>query len=127
MGQALKGSAEQTHKRMDGAVDWRRRMSDHIAFALLIYTGLQIFVTSIALTANHNSILPYFALVVLVVAIIPACWMMEKRWSDLSEEDAHNPELAAIFARDRTLVWVAAIGLPLGITAFIKGMALLFG
>ena len=27
------------------AIDWRKRMSDTIAYALLVYTALQIFVT----------------------------------------------------------------------------------
>ncbi len=126
MGHALEGSAEQTQKRTAGANGWGRKMSDHVAFGLLVYTGLQIFVTSVALKANNNSILPYFALVLLVVAIIPACWMIEKRWTDLPEEETRNPDLAGAFARDRAIIWCAAIGLPLGITALIKGLSFLF-
>ena len=39
------------------AIDWRRKMSDHIAYALLTYTALQIFVTIGALkkTSTHLS------------------------------------------------------------------------
>ena len=44
-------------------------MSDHIAYALLAYTGLQIFVTMGALNAKSGSLLPYFALVVLVAVV----------------------------------------------------------
>ena len=49
--------------------DWRKRMSDNIAYALLVYTALQIFMTMGALHGKGGSILPYFALVVLVVQL----------------------------------------------------------
>ncbi len=101
-------------------LDWRKKMSDHVAYALLVYTGLQIFVTMTVLKTNHSSILPYFALVVLVAAIIPGCRMFEARWSDLSDEEAANPEHAPRFARDRLAIWLGAIGLPFALTGFFK-------
>ena len=57
-------------KRSYRVIDWRRKMSDNIAYALLTYTALQIFMTMGALHSKSGSLLPYFALVVLVVAII---------------------------------------------------------
>lgn len=66
-------------------LDWRRRMSDHIAYALLVNTALQIFVTMGALKSKGGSLLPYFALVILVAAIIPACRRFEHRWNRLSD------------------------------------------
>jgi hypothetical protein len=73
-------------------LDWRKRMSDHIAYALLVYTGLQIFVTMSVLHGKSGSMLPYFALVViLVAAIIPACRRFEKRWNRLSDAQAADP------------------------------------
>ncbi len=39
--------------RKAGALDWRKKMSDTIAYALLVYTGLQIFVTMQALHADR--------------------------------------------------------------------------
>jgi hypothetical protein len=105
-------------------LDWRRKMSDHVAFGLLVYTGLQIFVTMGALRTGGESILPYFALVVLVAAIIPGCRWFEKRWEGLSDEQAANPELADPFKRDRSLVWAGAIGLPFVLTGLFKLVAL---
>ena len=99
-------------------------MSDHVAFGLLVYTGLQIFVTMGALRTGGESILPYFALVVLVAAIIPGCRWFEKRWEGLSDEQAANPELADPFKRDRSLVWAGAIGLPFVLTGLFKLVAL---
>lgn len=109
-----------------GTLDWRRRMSDHVAYALLSYTGLQIFVTMSALKEGHGSILPYFALIVLVAAIIPGCRWFEKRWDGLSDEQAADPALGGAFRRDRLALWLCAVGLPFLLTAAYKGVASLF-
>lgn len=109
-------------KRAGAKLDWRRKMSDHIAYGLLVYTGLQIFVTMSALKVGQGSILPYFALIVLVGGIIPGCRMFEKRWEALSDSEASNPELADRYKRDRLLVWLFAISLPLVLTAVFKGV-----
>jgi hypothetical protein len=102
-------------------------MSDHVAYALLVYTGMQIFVTMTSLKSGHGgSILPYFALIVLVAAIIPGARWFEGRWSALSDTAAANPELAGAFKRDRLALWLCALGLPLGLTAAFKGVAALF-
>jgi len=107
-------------------LDWRKRMSDNIAFALLVYTGLQIFVTMHALKAEGGSLLPYLALVVLVAAIIPACRRFERRWNRLSAVQAADPSYARHYRRDRALLWALAIGLPFALTALFQGLALAF-
>lgn len=114
------------YRPKDRVVDWRRRMSDHIAYALLIYTGLQIFVTLGALKAEGGSLLPYFALIVLFGAIIPACRRFERRWNRLTDEQATDPALAYYYRRDRFALWLLAIGLPFALMALFKCMALLF-
>ena len=106
-------------------LDWRRKMSDNVAYALLVYTGLQIFVTMGQLKNGSGSILPYFALIVLVAAIIPGCRMFEKRWSALSDSEAANPELRDRFRRDLIVLWVCALGLPLALTGLFLGIAAL--
>jgi len=103
-------------------LDWRRKMSDNVAYALLVYTGLQIFVTMGALKNGSGSILPYFALIVLVAAIIPGCRMFEKRWDRLSDSEAANPELRDRFRRDLVILWLSAIGLPLALTGLFMGI-----
>lgn len=101
--------------------DWRRSMSNHVAYALLVYTGLQIFVTVKALTQGFSSLLPYFALVLLVAAIIPACRWFERRWTRLSEAEAADPAYLPAFRRDAIMLWLLAIGLPLLITGLFLG------
>jgi len=107
-------------------VDWRKKMSDHIAYALLVYTALQIFVTMGALRGTGGSLLPYLALVILVIAIIPACRNFERRWNRLDDIQAHDPELAPAFRRDRMWLWLLAVGLPFALTGLFRGMAALF-
>ncbi|KWV91212.1 hypothetical protein [Erythrobacter sp. YT30] len=110
-------SGEDTHQR-----DWRKAMSDHVAYALLVYTGLQIFVTIKALAQGVSSILPYVALVVLVAGIIPACRWFERRWAGLSDEEASDMAYASAFRRDIFGLWVLAIGLPFALTGLFKMM-----
>jgi hypothetical protein len=125
MDKALRQPAT-TKKHASRKLDWRRKMSDHVAYGLLAYTGLQIFVTMSALKGGHGSILPYFALIVLVAAIIPGCRLFEKRWEGLSASEAANPELRDRFRRDVLAVWLCAIGLPLALTGGYLGVAALF-
>ena len=119
----LRAAAAQ--KRTTSKLDWRRKMSDNVAYALLTYTGLQIFVTMTALKGGQGSILPYFALIVLVAAIIPGCRLFEKRWETLSAGEAANPELVDRFRRDQIVLWLSAIGLPLALTGGYLGVAAL--
>jgi uncharacterized iron-regulated membrane protein len=112
-------------KQTGRKLDWRRKMSDHVAYALLVYTGLQIFVTMGQLKSGSGSILPYFALIVLIAAIIPGCRMFEKRWAALSDSEAANPELRDRFRRDLIVLWLCAFGLPLALTGAFLGIATL--
>jgi hypothetical protein len=108
-------------------LDWRKRMSDNIAYALLVYTVLQIFVTMGSLENRGGSMLPYFALVILVAAIIPACRRFETRWNRLSDAQAADPQFKSFYRRDQMWLWVTAIGLPFAVSGLFIGMAKLLG
>ena len=124
MGEALRRSKEQAYgDTRSRAFDWRKGMSDNVAWALLVYTALQIFVTVHALKTEGTSILPYMALIVLVAGIIPACRWFEKRWRDLPDAEAHDPALKTAYRRDQAMLWALAILLPLGLTALFKALA----
>lgn len=114
---------DRTHTEFVAKLDWRRRMSDNIAYALLVYTGLQIFVTVGALKTGSASMLPYMALVVLVAAIIPACRAFEARWLVISDEAAHDPAYRGAYRRDQAFLWILAIGLPFALTGLFKAIA----
>lgn len=101
-------------------LDWRKKMSDNIALALLVYTTLQIFVTVHALKTGSASLLPYLALIVLVAMIIPACRAFEARWMTISDEAAADPACKPAFRRDQIILWSIAIGLPFLLTGLFK-------
>jgi len=107
--------------------DWRKRMSNQVAYALLAYTGLQIFLTMGALQGRHGSLLPYVALVLLVGAIIPACRGCDRRWRELGDGAAHDPALARPYRRECRVLWALAIGVPLAMTGLLKLLGWYFG
>ncbi len=129
MAKALDRIRGMTHASGGAAhpLDWRKKMSDHVAYALLVYTGLQIFVTMGEFHGSDGSILPYVALVMLVAAIIPACRAFERRWITIGDEAAADPALAPRFRRDRLALWAMAIGLPFLVTGLFMALSLLFG
>ncbi|OCC24462.1 hypothetical protein MB02_06625 [Croceicoccus estronivorus] len=100
--------------------DWRRWMSDNVAYALWVYTSLQIFMTVAVLKGPGGSILPYLGLALLVGAVLPGFSALEKRWERLSCDEAANPALEPAFRRDRRLIWTLAIGLPFVLTLLLK-------
>ncbi len=104
------------------ARDWRKSMSDHVAYALLVYTALQIFLTVKAMSEGFSSIFPYVALVALVAAMIPLCRWFEKRWADLTDEQAADSDYAGAFRRDAIGLWMLAISLPLALTMIFKAI-----
>jgi hypothetical protein len=116
-------ATEQTGARAGAKVrgrDWRKAMSDHVAYGLLAYTALQIFVTVHALSEGNSGLLPYLALIVLVGGIIPVCRWFEKRWSVLDDAQAADPVYASLFRRDVMGLWALAIGLPFALTLMFK-------
>lgn len=106
--------------------DWRKAMSDHVAYGLLVYTALQIFVTVKALADGSSGLLPYMALIVLVAGIIPVCRWFEKRWADLNDAQALDPAFAAVFRRDVMALWALLIGLPFALTLMFKAALSVF-
>ncbi len=87
-----------------------KRMSTHIAYALVVYTLLLIFEVSPQMASKDMSILPYFILVALVAMVIIPCRNLERRWQmiDVQDADGHDSQ----YTREVVLLWLAAIGIP---------------
>ena len=122
MDDAIESSRELVSAPHEQKRNWCKSMSDNVALALVVYTALQIFVTVNALKLGVSSTLPYFALIILVAAIIPACRWAEGRWKHLSEEENCDETLKSRFRRDQAMLWIAAIGLPLLLTGIFKAI-----
>lgn len=109
--------------RAPASRDWARRISDHLAYGLLVYTALQIFVTMKQLKEIDHSLPPYLALVVLVAAIIPGARAMEACWQSVPPGEQHDRTHQRRFARDRAIIWLVVIGLPFLLAGIARGIA----
>jgi hypothetical protein len=106
--------AEQaTHSRAHKS--YAKRISDHVAIGLVVYTLMLIFVTSPAMHSEGTSILPYFMLVVFVAMVIPACRSMERRWQKLEAGELGEASLQTRFTADRIKLWLGALGIPVAL------------
>jgi hypothetical protein len=96
-----------SHRRREAS--HAKRISSHIAFALVVYTLLLIFEVSPQMESKGMSIWPYFVLVLLVGLAILPCRNLERRWQAL---DANNAGSDGECTRDAVLLWIGAVGIP---------------
>jgi membrane protein YdbS with pleckstrin-like domain len=102
--------------RADGHVfaepkaSFAKRMSTHVAYALVVYTLLLIFEVSPQMESKGMSILPYFILVALVAMVIMPCRYLEHRWKAL--DDGSHGDLTGLYRREVVGLWLCAIGIP---------------
>lgn len=102
---------------------WSQGIKRHIAYALLAYTLLLIFLVSNKLgrligapaAGGGMSIMPYMLLVMLVVGVIPAARRLERKWERLGGGTHAGGDPAAGYRRDAMLVWAIALGLPVAL------------
>ena len=100
-----------------------KRISNAVAYGLMVYTALQIFLTMRALEKADNTLLPMLALVALVGAIIPLYRRMEKKWDAMAAFLADDrAALDQALRRARLTIWAVSIGLPLLVTVVIEGI-----
>lgn len=92
---------------------YSKRMSDHVAFALVVYTLMLIFLVTPTIESKGTSILPYFMLVIFVAAVIPACRGLERRWQALDAGELNDEGLETRFGIDRVKLWAGAIIIPI--------------
>jgi hypothetical protein len=102
---------------------YSKRISDHVAYALVVYTLMLIFVVTPAMESNGTSILPYFLLVVFVALLIPPYHKIEKKWQALQKADVGDSRLDTQFNVDRAKLWLSAILIPIGMAVAMHGLA----
>ncbi len=92
--------------------DFRKSISNQVAFALITYTMLLIFMVTPVIKGSDMSILPYFLLVVFVGLMVPFCCAIERRWKKLSGSELSNSGLSKRYSVDCAKLWLVAIGIP---------------
>lgn len=100
-----------------------KRICNEVAYALVVYTMMLIFVTSPALHFGDMSILPYFMLVVLVALAIPFLRGLERKWQAI---EAAGGSAVDGFMADRVKLWAFAIGMPIVFMFAAKFLTSLF-
>ncbi|MGD9664735.1 MAG: hypothetical protein AB7U34_05980 [Novosphingobium sp.] len=106
--------------------DWRKRISDHVAAALLVYAFLQIIVTAAVMQSHQAAFLPYVVLVLLVAGVIPAFRKVERWWERLDDGVSADSAWEHRFRRDRRTLWITALGLPVFVGASCEaGLAIM--
>ena len=88
-----------------------KRICNEVAYALVLYTMLLIFVTSPAIHFGDMSIFPYFLLVVLVALAIPFLRGLERKWHAIEASGEVSRETS--FTADRIKLWAFAILMPI--------------
>lgn len=114
--------ARAEHAHMRAHKSYSKRMSDHVAFALVIYTLMLIFLVTPAMENEGTSIYPYFMLVIFVALVIPPCRGLERRWQAIQANDSGDGGFDTQFKMDRIKLWIAAIGIPAGIAVLFRGI-----
>lgn len=101
-----------------------KRICNEVAYALVVYTLLLIFVTSPAIHFGDMSIMPYFVLVLLVGLAIPFLRGLERKWQKIA---ASGVDLSrSDFTVDRIKLWGFAIVMPVVFMAIAKFLDTIF-
>jgi hypothetical protein len=118
-------SARRRTAQMHQPKGYAKRISDHIAMALVVYTLLLIFTVTPSLESGMR-IWPYFLLVLLVAAVIPFFRGLDHRWTALENSELSDGGLNTRFAKDKVKLWIVAIGIPLILSAICRTISAAF-
>lgn len=93
----------------DGATHrtgFARRMSTHLAAALVMFCLLQIFIVA----KMGGSLLLHLGIIIAIGGFAVAARGLERRWDMLDQSGLSHHGLAVRFRRDLLQLWVASIG-----------------
>lgn len=99
------------------AKPYAKRISDHIAYALIVYTLMLIFLVAGAIKTSSMSVFPYILLMLFIAVVIPMARKLEKKWEMLDGSELSDSSLIKRFAIDRTKLWIGTVALPLFLMA----------
>jgi hypothetical protein len=105
-------SSQRSSSQVHQPKGYAKRISDHIAMALIVYTLMLIFIVTPSL-AHGMRIWPYFLLIVMVAAVIPFFRGVDHRWAALENSELSDSGLKTRFNLDKVKLWMVAVGIPL--------------
>jgi hypothetical protein len=89
-----------------------RRMTWHVAAAMIVYAALQLWLVIGAVAGGGSRVLPYVAVGLVLVAAVPLARMIEQRWARLARTAPPSRQLSRRYRLEALRLWVAAIVLP---------------
>jgi len=119
-------AADDRASAMQDRKSYAKRISDNIAYALIIYTMMLIFFVAGAIKTSSMSIFPYLLLLVFVAFVIPSARKLEKKWEMLDNSELSDSNLNKRFNIDRTKLWFGTFLLPILLMFVCKAAASLF-
>lgn len=90
-----------------------RRMTRHVAAAVLIFAIVQMWLVSSAVAWGMSLVVAGTALVLLVALAIRVARRIERQWHDLSRGALSSHGLHARFRRDVRRLWLAVLTVPM--------------
>ncbi len=97
-----------------------RKMTLHVAAALIVYAGLQLWLVLGAVSGGATRFLPYVAIGLILVAVVPLARRIEQRWARMAQDTLPSRELCKSFRNEALRLWVGAVALPfLWVGAFV--------
>lgn len=108
------------------AKTYTKRISDNIAYALIVYTMMLIFLVAGAIKTSSMSIFPYLLLMLFVAVVIPMARKLEKKWEVLDESELSDNSLRNRYNMDRTKLWISTLSIPLILMVACSAISALF-
>lgn len=102
---------------------YTKRISDHIAYALIVYTLMLIFLVAGAIKTSSMSVAPYLLLMLFVALVIPMARKLEKKWEMFDSSELSDNSLRKHFAMDRIKLWLGTFSLPLILMVVCKTLS----
>jgi len=101
---------------------WKRRISNHAAAALLVFTLLHIVCVTAASGYTGARWVSFLGIALLVLVVIPAISKIEARWEALTRQPLGPAEIVTHFRRERRRLWLAAVTMPFVWTGLFLGI-----
>lgn len=121
---AAGGRASQNRASSKSEKTYTKRISDNIAYALIVYTMMLIFLVAGAIKTSGMSVMPYILLMLFVAFVIPMARKLEKKWEMLDQSELSESSLKRRYNIDRTKLWIGTLVFPLllmGVCTVITG------
>ena len=98
-----------------------RRISNHMAFGLVTFAMLQIFIVA----SNGGGLLANLGIILVIAIFIPGAHSMERRWERLARGGLPSAGLTTRYRKDVLKIWTVDLIVPFLWIPLLNGFAFL--